>query len=523
MALGSENSNIKDNKNQIFDSKFELIESIGRGRNSIVYKAKKLDSNSQSEIAIKILPIREDAEECVSRMKREALVMLSCIHENVIKLHDFVAKDQYCYITMELAESGDLKNLLLQRNDALKLDLALDFIIQTLKGLSLIHKKGILHRDIKPENILLVNNHIVKIADFSIALTPLDMKGANGLAHSQAIGTFDYIAPEILNGSVSSIRSDLYSVGITLYQLLTNKMPFDAKSLADQINAKVAADFIPVTELNPELPWQLDKVIQKVLTSDPEHRFKDSAEFIQELELIRNQRAMASDLINNNVANKNYDTGRYLNNWIIEESPAVGTEVCDEEIAPKINTTEKKSKKLKKKNLSVNPKIATYTSRILLATSLLVGVLFGVSYASAKYKRANVNKTLINKTESVKIITNNSALENADVDLLTLKKLFKTPVNGVFQKINLDGTDIKFATMPIENENNKIMIQLSLIKWEPMAIDLSELAKNKSIVVDQLGLKIKIELGNNNNLDVNSFGKYTEINSGRSGSILLDL
>ena len=268
----------------LFDNSYELVRIVGRGRNSIVYEARKFSSESpypyrlRSTLALKILSgAGRKPEINLQRMKHEALCMLAARHPNVIKLYDYVSTGDVCYLAMEYAERGDLLNLLGEQDVLLEPATALRIIRQVLCGLENVHRVGIVHRDIKPENLLLTWDGILKIIDFGIAFSR--DKNVSADEANRGIGTFEYLSPECLEDGVTDVSMDLYATAVTCYQLLTKNMPFAGTSFSENIENKMAGRLLPLAVFLKQAPPLLDELLVKALSTDPGRRFRSAAEF----------------------------------------------------------------------------------------------------------------------------------------------------------------------------------------------------------------------------------------------------
>lgn len=273
----------------VFDERYELLNAIGRGRNSVVYKARRIDLSEgpRSEFyAIKILTSTpKTAHSNLWRLRREALAMLAARHSNVVRLFDYVAREDLCYIAMEYVDRGDLGDLIVENGRPIELPLAINITIQALRGLKAIHSVSIIHRDIKPENLLLTSDFQLRIADFGVALLPVENLRLND-GH-KAVGTLDYIAPEVLTKGHIDARSDLYSLAVTLYQFISTRLPFEGNSIAEQLELKLSGHIAPLSshiQLKDEL---LEGIIAQALAPNPETRFQSADEFLAVLEAYR--------------------------------------------------------------------------------------------------------------------------------------------------------------------------------------------------------------------------------------------
>jgi serine/threonine protein kinase len=279
----AQSSTILSESPTIFDDQYEIICPVGRGRNSVVYQAVKLGGRDPKRtgknlVALKVLVGNaKDPDVHIKRMKREALAMLSCVHRNVIKLNDYSSKGDLCYLAMEYAERGDLRQMLDAQQVVFTPDLVLRLMVQILSGLEKIHSVGIVHRDVKPENVLLTRDCVIKLADFGISCLPTEkvlIEEAN-----RGIGTFDYLAPECLEEGLSNQATDIYSAAVTCYQLLTGHMPFGGTSFTEQIANKMDSRITPLSNFVKDVPPLLQEFMEKSLACDIDTRFKTALEF----------------------------------------------------------------------------------------------------------------------------------------------------------------------------------------------------------------------------------------------------
>jgi serine/threonine-protein kinase len=267
-------------KRKVFDKRFEILSVIGRGAGSVVYHARHIDE-SQEEVALKVILKTPKENSPSALLRKEALALVSSRHKYVIRLDDFHALGELCYLTMELAKKGDLRQYLTTKRGKLSPVQTELFLLQAAEALDFIHKAGILHRDIKPENLLVVDDQNIRVADFGIAMLPGEKSSFEEL--QAGVGTLDYLSPEVLEGKSFDKRADLYALGISFYELLSGKHPFAEGPLAEQLEIRRDGGFTPIAELEPEAPAHLLSAITRLLRFTPEDRFQSATELIQAL------------------------------------------------------------------------------------------------------------------------------------------------------------------------------------------------------------------------------------------------
>lgn len=278
------------NKSQIFDGKYRLLSILGKGSESVVYKAVRLTEGEDFDapevdidsidpsliLALKVFTKpTKDHEKKMAQVMRESTSLLSCRHRNVVELYDIVTLGDLYYLVMEYVDSGSLSVALEEKNAPVIPYLALMLTAQVCCGLSAIHRTGIIHRDIKPANLLITNEGVIKIADFSLAKLP----SCQANEHVLGVGTFDYLSPECLNGDVATVASDIYALAVTAYQLLTNHMPCEGDSLKEKVEKKMRGQIPPLSTYVEDLPDGLEELIKKGLEVKKELRYQSAAEF----------------------------------------------------------------------------------------------------------------------------------------------------------------------------------------------------------------------------------------------------
>ncbi len=269
-----------NNKKKIFDGRYEILSIVGRGSESVVYLARHLAA-PHNEVALKVLINRKGEKSSADRLRKEALAMVSSRHKNVIRLDDFHTVGNICYLAMEYAPYGDLRQYLKQQGGLLPLAQIERFMLQTAEALAFIHQAGILHRDIKPDNILIVNDRQARLGDFGVALLPGEESSIEEL--QSGVGTMDYMSPEILLGKDSNRGSDVYLYGVTWYEIITGIHPFAGISLARVIEARHEENIRAITDYRPETPAYIVEAVTKALRFESTDRYHSARELHEDL------------------------------------------------------------------------------------------------------------------------------------------------------------------------------------------------------------------------------------------------
>jgi beta-lactam-binding protein with PASTA domain/predicted Ser/Thr protein kinase len=262
----------------IIDGRYRVLHRVGSGGMADVVCAEDLQLGRK--VAIKLLHRRFAAdEEFVERFRREASSAAGLQHPHVVAVYDRGAWDGTYYIAMEYLEGRTLKKLV-QEEAPLDAPRAIDLTIQILRAARFAHKRGIIHRDLKPHNVIVDAEGRAKVTDFGIAKA-----GASDMTQTGSImGTAQYLSPEQAQGFAVSAPSDLYSVGIILYEMLTGRVPFEGESAVTIALKQVGEAPVPPSHFNPQVPPALEAVVLQALEKDPARRYADADEFIAALE-----------------------------------------------------------------------------------------------------------------------------------------------------------------------------------------------------------------------------------------------
>ncbi|OGA38399.1 MAG: hypothetical protein A3G28_03560 [Betaproteobacteria bacterium RIFCSPLOWO2_12_FULL_68_19] len=259
--------------------RYKILGELGRGAMGIVYRAQ--DPALDRVVALKTIILADDAEGREEYQKRfflEAKAAGKLTHPGIVTTYDFGEQDGVAYLAMELLEGTDLRARL--KEGALPPAEAVEVARQVAEGLGFAHERGIVHRDVKPGNIMLLERGRAKIMDFGLArMRAADHKTVTGMV----LGTPKYMSPEQVAGSPVDQRSDIFSLGIVLYEMLTGSRLFGAEDMTQIMHNVTHQEHEPPTRLKPELPAMLDFVVARALKKDPAARYQDAAELAADL------------------------------------------------------------------------------------------------------------------------------------------------------------------------------------------------------------------------------------------------
>ena len=265
-------------KGQLIDNRYKIIRSIGEGGMANVYLA--YDTILEREVAVKILRgDLADDEKFVRRFQREANAASSLKHPNIVEMYDVGEDNGKYFIVMEYINGKTLKSLIKKRG-ALTLSEVMDIMLQLTSAVACAHDSYIIHRDIKPQNVMILEDGRVKITDFGIAMA----LNSNELTQTNSVmGSVHYLPPEQANGSGSTIKSDIYSLGILMFELLTGKLPFKGEN-AVEIAIKQMKEAIPsVIDINPNIPQSVENIILRACAKNPKNRYNSAAEMYEDI------------------------------------------------------------------------------------------------------------------------------------------------------------------------------------------------------------------------------------------------
>ena len=261
------------------DGRYELIELIGVGGMADIYKAK--DLTEDRIVAVKILKNEFAAsEDFLRRFRNESKAIALLSHPNIVKIFDVGFTEKIQYIVMEYIDGITLTEYI-ERQGVLKWRDAVHFTVQILRALQHAHDRGIVHRDIKSQNVMLLSDGTIKVMDFGIARFNRE---TDKTMSEKAIGSVHYISPEQARGEVTDEKSDIYSVGVMLYEMLTGKKPFDGDNPVSIALKHMQATPKRMTEINPSIPEGLEEITMKAMQKEPSKRYQTAGEMIKDIE-----------------------------------------------------------------------------------------------------------------------------------------------------------------------------------------------------------------------------------------------
>ena len=264
------------------DGRYELTDLVGEGGMANVYRASDVLDNRV--VAVKILKNEySESEEFQRRFRDESKAIAMMSHPNIVKIYDMGFSDKMQYIVMEYIDGITLKDYI-DSEHVLNWKDAVHFVVQILRALQHAHNRGIVHRDIKPQNIMLLTDGTIKVMDFGIAKFARE---ESRTATDQAIGTVHYISPEQARGDVTDAKSDLYSVGVMFYEMLTGRKPFDTDNPVSIAVMHMQNVAVRPRDINPNIPSGLEEIIMHAMEKDASKRYQTAAEMIRDIEAFK--------------------------------------------------------------------------------------------------------------------------------------------------------------------------------------------------------------------------------------------
>lgn len=278
----------------IVNGRYEIVKCLGTGSMGMVYACRNRELNGML-VAMKVLFSEVARDEVqAARFRNEIVASYEVNHPNVVRAYEYFKDGDIVAFTMEYVGAGDLADRI--NESQLEIPEIIKMLTQICGGVQAIHDKGIIHRDLKPENILLTASGDCKITDFGIARS---FSGPKLTEHGGVVGTIDYVSPEYLEQGQVDQRSDIYALGVLIYEMLTGESPFKGKSVIETMTMRLRTDPVPPHHLRPDCPTLLSNICLKMMARDPEQRYQSARAILEDLTMLSNpglalQNAVAS-------------------------------------------------------------------------------------------------------------------------------------------------------------------------------------------------------------------------------------
>ena len=335
---------------RIIGNRYEILEKIGNGGMATVYKAQ--DTILKRYVAVKVLKEEFTTdEEFIRRFNTEAQSAASLTHPNIVSIYDVGTEENVYYIVMELIQGKTLKEII-DEDGVLPWKWSLDIAIQIASALEVAHKNHIVHRDIKPHNIIITEDGVAKVTDFGIAKA---VSNSTITAFGTTIGSVHYFSPEHARGGYTDAKSDLYSLGVVMYEMLTGRVPFDADTPVSIALKHMQEKPVEPIKLNPSIPYSVNKIIMKAMEKDLNLRYQSATEMLKDL----------------NMALKNPD-GDFVKTASNDMAYTQRIDTISEETLNNMGTTGKEAEKQEKKKGKVSEFFKRHKALKIILIILLV-------------------------------------------------------------------------------------------------------------------------------------------------------
>ena len=410
-------------KGQKINDRYQIIRMIGEGGMANVYLAH--DTILDRDVAVKILRgDLADDEKFVRRFQREAISASSLSHPNIVEMYDVGEDDGQYYIVMEYVEGKTLKSLI-KRRGALTLPEVIDIMLQLTSAVACAHDSYIIHRDIKPQNVLIKEDGTVKITDFGIAMA----LNSNELTQTNSVmGSVHYLPPEQANGSGATIKSDIYSLGILMFELLTGNLPFKGEN-AVEIAIKQMREKIPsVCEINPHIPQSVENIILKACAKNPKNRYDNVLEMHDDIKTCLNEERKDEKRITYRYSENDLEETKIMPP--ITDKPNKNDDVKVEKISEEITKEDKKINKI-----------------ILVLVGIVVGLVALITTTLLILPRlSNKKEIVVPNVSNLSIVDAEKTLKDAGFEIAGENKLESSstvkegvvirtdPISGVSRK-----------------------------------------------------------------------------------------
>lgn len=462
------------NKGMLIGERYEIISLIGSGGMAYVYNAR--DTRLNRLVAIKVLKEEYSSDKnFVVKFRGEAQSVAGLSHPNVVNVFDVGEENGLYYIVMELVEGMTLKKFI-ERKGKLEVKEAIGIAVQIAQGMEAAHVNHIIHRDIKPQNIIISKEGKVKVTDFGIAKAAT----SNTIAAGQAIGSVHYISPEQARGGYSDEKSDIYSLGVTLYEMLSGKMPFAADNTVSVALLHIQEEAVPLRELNPMIPASVEKIVQKCMQKKPERRYLTATELIKDLK--------------QSVADPNGDFVT-INTGVITDSPTIniskeelnrikGARFKEESVKTVSEEHERMRKPVREEEDEMDPKMEKIIlfggviAIVVLAAVIIFLVIKGFNLFGKNDSGVTLNEAMSSKIVEKEEKKSNSSLSKVEGE----EKVMVPELTGrtVAEAIVLL-SDAQITSYHFSPETSKEFKKDTVIRVEPAAG--SEIQKNEEVVI----------------------------------------
>ena len=408
------------------DGRYSIEGLVGVGGMANVYRG--TDLKTGNAIAVKVLKEEFlDNEELVRRFKNESKAISILNHPNIVKVYDVSVTDKLQYIVMEYVDGITLKEYLRQRGGALTWKEAVYFASQVLSALQHAHAKGIIHRDVKPQNIMLLANGSIKMMDFGIARFS---RAQSQTVSDKAIGSVHYISPEQAKGEHTDARTDIYSVGVMLYEMLSGKLPFDGDGAVSIAIMQISDKARPLEEVAPDVPEGIRQITEKAMEKDPAKRFQSAAEMLDAIETFKKNPSIHFEYEYRNMQdNPEKQISRVVNN----AKPGSNLRTGSARRAGAAASATKKKKKNRKepKPFAMFPIFAGMAVAFVIGAAILVYLIF-----------TNSNNLLFSNREDVTLI-NFVGMTKDEYLASDYNKLLKAEFDETYDSSSAAGTIIR--------------------------------------------------------------------------------
>ena len=490
-----------DLKGRLLGNRYEIIEKIGSGGMATVYKAKCHVLNRY--VAVKIL--RDEFttdEEFIKRFEVEAQSAASITHPNIVSVYDVGVDGNLYYIVMELIKGKTLKEIIVEEKGPLPWKWSVNIATQIASALEIAHKNHIIHRDIKPHNIIITEDGVAKVTDFGIAKA---VSNSTITAFGTTIGSVHYFSPEHARGGFTDEKSDVYSLGVVMYEMLTGKVPFDADTPVSIALKHMQEDPKPPIELNPNIPSAVNDIIMKALRKDTNLRYQNATAML--LDLKRALKEPNGDFVDDNDYTEDFPTQRIST-----------IDIENERIAS--NRAQKNGKKPNKfLEFIKNHKALSAIIGLILLFIITIGTTIGISNATRPKDVAIPN--LVGKTvdEAKKILEENKLTyveeeSTYNTEYEAGQIISQTPPFVEGRKIK-QKTEVK-VVVSLGTEKTKVPKLKGLTKQE--AEDAADEAKIKLEFVEEISKTVEAGIIIKQEVDTD-----TEVNAGDTVKVYISI